>query len=54
MADINLSWDLDERQLLEGLNRIERRLNDIEDEFGASKRGKVMRLLVVLLEGLAK
>jgi len=33
MADINLSWDLDERQLLEGLNRIERRLNDIEDEF---------------------
>lgn len=37
MADINLSWDLDERALLAGLTRIENRLNDIEDEFDQVK-----------------
>ena len=32
MADINLSWDLDERQLLAGLERIQGRLSEVEEE----------------------
>jgi len=34
MADIRLAWDLDERQLLEGLQRVENRLEEIEKELG--------------------
>jgi hypothetical protein len=34
MADIRLAWDLDERQLLEGLQKVENRLEEIEKELG--------------------
>lgn len=38
MADINLSWQLDERALLSGLARIQDRLDDIEGELGQVQR----------------
>jgi len=41
MADITLSWDLDERQLLAGLERIQNRLAEVEDELKKiDKNGK--------------